>query len=87
MRRTHALLLSAASLTLLVAPPALAAPEGKLTDRSAKKLQRYVEPTTAEGGWETIPWRETLADGRRDAIERDRPILLWTMNGHPLGHT
>jgi hypothetical protein len=34
-----------------------------------------------------IPWRTTLAEGARDAAREGKPILLWAMNGHPLGCT
>ncbi len=34
-----------------------------------------------------IPWEPTFLDGVRLASEQDRPLLLWLMNGHPLGCT
>ena len=34
-----------------------------------------------------IPWEPTFLDGVRRASELERPLLLWLMNGHPLGCT
>jgi len=44
-------------------------------------------PTPDEAAWATIPWHATLADGLRAAADGEKPILLWVMNGHPLGCT
>jgi hypothetical protein len=37
--------------------------------------------------WEEIPWRVSLTDARREAAARKKPLLLWAMDGHPLGCT
>ena len=37
--------------------------------------------------WRKIPWRRTLWEAALEAQKRDMPILLWAMNGHPLGCT
>ena len=46
-----------------------------------------VVPKKSELVAETIPWLPTFKDGALRAADRDRPILLWAMNGHPLGCT
>lgn len=40
-----------------------------------------------ELAWEEIPWRPSFLTGLREAGERGMPLLLWVMNGHPLGCT
>ena len=47
----------------------------------------HVLPKEDELAWRAIPWRSTLWDGVRDAHRTRKPILLWAMNGHPLGLT
>ena len=41
----------------------------------------------AEEAWLTIPWHATLHEGLRAAGQQQKPLLLWLMNGHPLGCT
>jgi len=47
----------------------------------------YLMPTAEETAFESLPWRSTFADGLRDADAVGKPLLLWVMNGHPLGCT
>lgn len=49
------------------------------------EVRDHVLPTVEEERWTEIPWRQTFWEGVQDARERDRPVLLWAMNGHPLG--
>jgi len=44
----------------------------------------HVRPKPVENEWLGVPWRATLWDAVIEAKRRDRPILLWAMNGHPL---
>ena len=37
--------------------------------------------------WENLPWITTYRDGLEQAAAEDKPLLLWVMNGHPLGCT
>jgi len=48
---------------------------------------RYLVPDQAESAWRGIPWIPKLADGVNAAGESNSLILLWVMNGHPLGCT
>ncbi|RTZ91267.1 MAG: hypothetical protein DSY81_06695 [Bacillota bacterium] len=41
----------------------------------------------AEEAWLTIPWHATLHEGLHAAGHEQKPLLLWLMNGHPLGCT
>jgi hypothetical protein len=47
----------------------------------------FILPKKSELAWRTIGWRETLGKAWLEAQKKERPILLWAMNGHPLGCT
>ncbi|MCI0586003.1 MAG: hypothetical protein L0323_04075 [Planctomycetes bacterium] len=55
--------------------------------RSLEEWRALILPRPEECSWEAIPWRPTFWGAVREAQERERPILLWAMNGHPLGCT
>ena len=44
-------------------------------------------PAQEEMNWQQIPWLTTFRDGILAADREQKPLLLWTMNGHPLGNT
>ena len=48
---------------------------------------KRVHPTPAELAWRKVDWKPTFWEGIVEAHKEKKPILLWTMNGHPLGHT
>lgn len=47
----------------------------------------FIQPDAKEQAYKEISWRNKLAPAIDEAQELGRPILLWTMNGHPLGCT
>ena len=49
------------------------------------RLHRAIKPRPEEQRWTQIPWETDLWEARRLAREAGKPILLWAMNGHPLG--
>jgi hypothetical protein len=51
------------------------------------KLQALIQPDGGEDAWARIPWRTDLWDARQVAAREGKPILLWEMDGHPLGCT
>lgn len=79
----HALFPIAASLLLVTAVAAQqpARPAGS----TLKKRVQEILPTAEEERWLQIPWRTNLSEARRDAAKEGKPILLWVMNGNPLG--
>ena len=44
-------------------------------------------PRPDEERWLAIRWYPTLWHAVRVAHEEEKPVLLWAMNGHPLGCT
>lgn len=63
--------------------PSNAAPP--LTAQDAVKLRELIRPVEGEDPFETIPWETDLWTARKKAAESGKPILLWEMDGHPLG--
>ena len=57
-------------------------------NRSTYKMWKdFIKPTKQELAWAEIPWRSTFYQGLIDADREEKPLLLWAMNGHPLGCT
>ena len=46
-----------------------------------------VAPDAGQLAWEQVSWRASFAAGVLEADSSDKPVLLWAMNGHPLGCT
>ena len=44
-------------------------------------------PDESERRWEEIDWQATYADGLKASADQQKPLMLWVMNGHPLGCT
>ena len=59
----------------------------KLTKKSYPDVRKAILPSAAETRWKGIAWRPSLAVALEEARKKDRPILLWMMNGHPCGMT
>ena len=47
----------------------------------------HLQPTAGESAFAKIAWHPTFAEGILAANQAQRPLLLWVMNGHPLGCT
>jgi hypothetical protein len=58
-----------------------------LDDQSFERWRDHVRPQAKEECYLQIPWRESFYIAINEARKADRPILLWAMNGHPLGCT
>jgi hypothetical protein len=84
-------------LLVTITTAALTASAGSAADPSPDKLQQpqrsaeytkwrdYLLPSASEQSHRTIPWRASVLHGLIDAQKQDKPILLFLMNGHPLG--
>lgn len=49
------------------------------------KLRAVIRPQVGEDQWAAISWRTDLWEARKQAAAQGKPILLWEMDGHPLG--
>ncbi len=52
-----------------------------------ENVREQVLPTQSELAWTQIPWRPSFHEGVAEAQLQGKPVLLWVMNGHPLGCT
>ena len=80
------------ALLLLVVVAACFTPSGSVSAETVKKdnftkIRDLVMPKPAEIAWRDIPWRATYWDAVCDAQKEDKPIMLFAMNGHPMGCT
>ena len=73
-------------LTWLAIGPNARAAEPIRPERFAQ-LQALVKPDQTEDEWAKIPWQTDLWQARKVAARDGKPILLWEMDGHPLGCT
>ena len=73
---------AAAVVLTSLGTPSSAAP---LTDDEAAKLRAAIRPADGEDPFDTIPWETSLWDARKKAAAAGKPVLLWEMDGHPLG--
>ena len=58
-----------------------------LNEISFRHWINFVRPNADELKWKKIGWRVKFESAVEEARRLQRPILLWTMNGHPLGCT
>ena len=95
-----AMLAAAVTATLLTAASAAGTPPCKIGDvpvpslatktlRPAefRALHSAVAPRGAGERWAEIPWEPDLVSARRKASRAGKPLVLWIMDGHPLGCT
>ena len=54
------------------------------TDHLAR-LKTLIKPRAEETKWEEIPWRVDLWSARREAARTGKPLVLWEMDGNPMG--
>jgi hypothetical protein len=52
-----------------------------------QRLHTLIKPKAEEDRWAQIPWLTSLWEARQRAAAQGKPILLWEMDGHPLGCT
>ena len=68
---------------LVCTVPTAAAPP--LSPDDAARLRTVIRPGETEDPFATIPWESDLWDARTRAAAAGKPLLLWEMDGHPLG--
>ncbi len=59
----------------------------RLDERNLAQWRDHILPDESELAFERIGWLPTFAEGIARAGAEDKPLLLWVMNGHPLGCT
>jgi hypothetical protein len=84
MRRLLLVTITTAALTAS-AGTASDPPQRPQQSAEFAKWRDYLLPSASEQSHRTIPWRASVLHGLIDAQKHDRPLLLFLMNGHPLG--
>jgi len=75
------------SALAVVLASALLTGEDALRGRTLDEWRALIEPSAKELAYAEIPWRPSFWSAVKEAQTAERPILLWAMNGHPLGCT
>jgi hypothetical protein len=58
-----------------------------LAPETFRALHAAVAPRGQGERWTAIPWQTDLEAARRQAAQDGKPLLMWIMDGHPLGCT
>ena len=70
---------------LLGAAAAHAEPAKPLSDAEYASALTAIRPAAGEDRFAQVPWLTSLWEARHKAAREGKPILLWEMDGHPLG--
>ena len=81
------LLLTTLLLAALAAQAARARDAGPIPRGEFDALRKLVKPDPGEDRWAAVAWHTSLWEARQEAARLGKPILLWEMDGHPLGCT
>lgn len=57
-----------------------------LTHEEFEELHQQLQPDPDET-WRSIPWNISVIDGQNDAIDQNKLIFIWAMDGHPMACT
>jgi hypothetical protein len=79
--------LTACLLTFLALGASAQPADPVLTDANLAAMRDVILPKPEEERWRAIPWRTSYWAAVVDGNKVGRPVLLWTMNGHPLACT
>jgi hypothetical protein len=88
MPRTLALpgLAFGALLAWYISTPTTATPvPEQMTAEKQAALLAVIRPCEGEDAFDKIAWLTAIHDAREKAAKEGKPILLWEMDGHPLG--
>lgn len=74
-------------IAVLLVTGAASLPAAAQSLAGVEQCREQVLPDASELAWRAVPWRASLAQAALEADAQDKPVLLWAMNGHPLGCT
>jgi hypothetical protein len=83
MRVVNWLVAGVAASVAVVAAPARGAE--RIDPAKFGEIHSLIKPRAEEETWANIPWMASLWEARERAAKEGKPILLWEMDGHPLG--
>ncbi len=67
--------------------PSVRAQLPQLSLESLADYREAIEPTADESAFLDINWYSQLGEAVREAHKSEKPLLIYVMNGHPLGCT
>ena len=82
-RNRHRFVVLLSSLAVIMG---LSAASGEEASEFARR-HALIKPQPDEDRWMQVPWVNSLWEARKKAAAEGKPILLWEMDGHPLGCT
>lgn len=59
----------------------------ELNEKNFTAWKKHILPAERDLKWQQIPWLNAFKDAVVAADSAGKPLLLWMMNGHPLGCT
>ncbi len=59
--------------------------DDELSESQFRKIHSEIVPDRP--AWKSIPWHADLVSAQKVAIDQDKPLFIWSMDGHPLGCT
>ena len=77
-----ALLAGVAAVVYFASPPSA---DETIPNDEYRSLLAALPVRPGEEAYTTIPWELNLLDARQKAATERKPLLIWTMDGHPLG--
>ena len=72
---------------LILNIPALLPAIEPVPEAQVAQVTALIRPAAGEEKWAAIPWQTSLWEARTRAAREGKPILLWEMDGNPLGCT
>jgi hypothetical protein len=85
LTKTHPMSTCRYALPALLAGALAIQAEPALTDSGFTSALKAVRPAAGEDKFDQVPWLTSLWEARQKAAKEGKPILLWEMDGHPLG--
>ena len=73
------------SLLAIAVSGSPAAPQATGGSSLLEKRIAALVPTEAEDRWMTVPWRTNVMTAISESRRTGKPVMLWVMNGNPLG--
>jgi hypothetical protein len=67
--------------------PRLTNMTSQLNEANFSSWRDLIRTGDSELVWQQLPWTPSFHDGLAQAAKLNKPLLLWVMNGHPMGCT
>lgn len=55
----------------------------QLSEQQFENIRKELTPDKNEA-WKSIPWKLSVLEAQKLAVENQKPIFIWAMDGHPL---